>query len=63
MEPVQPEDQVPRLQAFRTAHSDIDIRPPGPGRLQWTARRGSESLAACFELKQLLDSLEKLAGS
>lgn len=53
-------DQVPRLQAFRAAHPDIDIRPPGRGRMLWTASRGGSVLATGFDLKRILDQLDRL---
>jgi len=60
-EPADHADQVPRLQAFKAAHPDITIDPPGPGRLRWIATRDGSVLAERFNLVQLLDQLDRLA--
>jgi hypothetical protein len=51
-------DQVPRLEAFKAAHPDITIEPPGPGRVLWSARQGAEILCTGFDLRRFLDQLE-----
>jgi hypothetical protein len=60
-EPAGHADQVPRLRAFKAAHPEITIDPPGPGRLRWIAMRDGAVLAAHFSLMQFLDQLDKLA--
>lgn len=62
MEPVEPADQVPRLQAFRTEHPEIVIVPPGRGHPAWTATRDGTFLTSAVFLKRFLDHLEKLTG-
>jgi hypothetical protein len=62
MEPAESVDQVPRLQAFRDAHPEIDIRPPRRGDPFWTATREGTRLTSGVTLKRFLDNLEELAG-
>lgn len=62
MEPAEPVDQVPRLQAFRAAHPDIDIRAPRIGDPFWTATREGARLTSGITLQRFLDNLEELVG-
>jgi hypothetical protein len=55
-----PGDQVPRLAAYREAHPDTDITPPGPGQMLWIARRDGAIIAADWWLGKLLDALDWL---
>ena len=49
------EDQVPRLQAFRAEHLDIEIASPAGSRTgMWSAYQGSKILVVKFGLRQLL---------
>lgn len=57
-----PGDQVPRLAAYREAHPDTDITPPGPGQTLWIARRDGVIVAAAYWLVDLLDTLDWLGG-
>lgn len=57
---VDPEDQVPRLQAFKAAHPEIIIVPPGRGDPFWTATRGGQVLATQIFLNRFLDKLDWL---
>lgn len=52
-----PPDDVPRLAAYREAHPEVDISPPGPGQTLWVARRDGVIIAADYWLGQLLDTL------
>jgi hypothetical protein len=63
MQPVDPVDQVPRLQAFRSAHPEISIVPPGRGHPTWTATRDGTLLTSAMFLKRFLDHLEELTGT
>ncbi len=58
-----PEDSVIRLQAFRAAHPDIDIKPPTRENPFWVASRGGSVLCESFRLTRLLDRLEEMSGS
>jgi hypothetical protein len=50
------EDQVPRLQAFRAEHPDIEIASPADSRTgMWSAYQGGKILVVKFGLCQLLD--------
>jgi len=54
-------DQVPRLQAFRQAHPEIEIRDPVSTRSGlWSAHRDGRVLATEIELYRLLDRLDSL---
>jgi hypothetical protein len=56
-------DQVPRLQAFRTAHADVIIGDGGFG--VWQARipePNGERIISRYTLRELLDRLDELAG-
>ena len=58
-------DQVPRLDAFRQVHPDVDVRI-GEGWWQATvpeANGGSVTILTCYTLEQLLDRLDDLLGS
>lgn len=59
---VEPEDQVPRLERFRQRHPDIDVTPGSkPDNYgQWTARRDGKTIASDYELRWLLDDLERI---
>ncbi len=57
-----PRDDVPRLAAYREAHPDTDISPPGPGQTMWIARSGGVIVAADVWLGKLLDTLDWLEG-
>jgi hypothetical protein len=63
MELAAPEDHVPRLQAFKEAHPDIEILPPTQFTPSWAARRGDELLVSCIRLKNFLDALDELASN
>ena len=53
------EDQVPRLQAFRAEHPDIEIASPAGSRTGvWPAYQGGTILVVTFGLRQLLDRLD-----
>jgi hypothetical protein len=55
------EDQVPRLQAFRAEHPDIEIASPADSRTgMWSAYQGGKILVVKFGLRQLLDRLDEL---
>ena len=55
------EDQVPRLQAFRVEHPDIEIASPADSRTgMWSAYQGGKILAVKFGLRALLDRLDEL---
>ena len=55
------EDQVPRLQAFRAEHPDIEIASPADSRTgMWSAYQGGKILAVKFGLRALLDRLDEL---
>lgn len=59
-------DQVPRLEAFKAAHPDVDIMSPLDSRSApwWKAYRDGEPLATGVDLRRLLDTLEsKLGGA
>jgi hypothetical protein len=58
------EDQVPRLQAFRAEHPDIEITSPADSHTgMWSAYQGGKILAVKFGLRQLLDHLDELLAS
>ena len=57
-----PPDDVPRLAAYREAHPEVDITPPGPGSLLWVARRDGRIICADWWLSKLLDALDWLEG-
>ena len=58
------EDQVPRLQAFRTEHPDVEINSPADSRTgMWSAYHGGQILVVKFGLRQLLDRLDELLAS
>ena len=58
------EDQVPRLQAFRDEHLDIEIASPADSRTgMWSAYQGGKILVVKFGLRQLLDRLDELLAS
>ena len=58
------EDQVPRLQAFRAEHPDIEIASPADSRTgMWPAYQGGKILVVKFGLRQLLDRLDELLAS
>ena len=58
------EDQVPRLQAFRAEHPDIEIAGPAGSRTgMWPAYQGGTILAVTFGLRRLLDRLDELLAS
>ena len=58
------EDQMPRLQAFRAEHPDIEIAGPAGSRTgMWSAYQGCTILAVTFGLCQLLDRLDELLAS
>jgi hypothetical protein len=62
--PLPSEDQVPRLQAFRAEHLDIEIASPADsGMGMWSAYRGGKILVVKFGLCQLLDRLDELLAS
>ena len=53
------EDQMPRLQAFRAEHPDIEIASPAGSRTgMWPAYQGGTILVVTFGLRQLLDRLD-----
>jgi hypothetical protein len=55
------EDQVPRLEAFRGEHPDIEIAGPAGSRTgMWSAYQGGTILVVTFGLRQLLDCLDEL---
>lgn len=55
-------DQVPRLESWKQIHPDVSIQPPdyANGGQLWVARRGSEVLCSEYELRLLLDHLDRL---
>jgi hypothetical protein len=58
------EDQVPRLQAFRAEHPDIETASPAGSRTgMWSAYQGGKILVVTFGLRQLLDRLDELLAS
>ncbi len=58
------EDQVPRLQAFRVEHPDVEINSPADSRTgMWSADHGGKILVVKFGLRQLLDRLDELLAS
>ena len=58
------EDQVPRLEAFRAEHPDIEIASPVGSRTGiWSAYQGGKILVVTFGLCQLLDRLDELLAS
>ena len=58
------EDQVPRLQAFRDEHPDIEIASPADSHTgMWSAYQGGKILLVKFGLCQLLDRLDELLAS
>ena len=58
------EDQVPRLQAFRAEHPDIEIASPADsGTGMWSAYQGGKILVVKFGLRQPLDRLDELLAS
>ena len=53
------EDQVPRLQAFRAEHPDIEIASPAGSRTgMWSAYQGGTILVVTFGLRQLPGRLD-----
>ena len=55
------EDQVPRLQAFRAEHPDIEIASPADSHVgMWPAYQGGKILAVKFGLRALLGRLDEL---
>ncbi len=62
--PAPGEDQVPRLQAFRAEHPDIEIASPADSHTgMWSAYRGGKILVVKFCLRQLLGRLDELLAS
>ena len=58
------EDQVPRLQAFRAEHPDIEIASPaGSGTGVWPAYQGGTILVVRFGLCQLPGRRDELLAS
>jgi hypothetical protein len=58
------EDQVPRLQAFRAEHPDIEIASPADSHTgMWSADQDGKILVVKFGLCQLLDRLDELLAS
>ena len=58
------EDQVPRFQAFRAEHPDIEIASPADSHTgMWSAYQGGKILVVKFGLRQLLDRLDELLAS
>jgi hypothetical protein len=58
------EDQVPRLQAFRAEHPDIEIASPAGSRTgMWPAYQGGTILVVTFGLRQLPGRLDELLAS
>jgi len=58
------EDQVPRLQAFRAQHPDVEINSPVDSRTgMWSAYHGGRILVVKFGLRPLLDCLDELLAS
>lgn len=55
-------EQVPRLQAFRGAHPDVEIEPIRGGLLwrAWIKEEGGETVAVRRRLADLLDRLDVL---
>ena len=52
-------DQVPRLEAFKAAHPDVDVRSPLDTRsAYWKAFRDGVQIAVEHDLRHLLDMLE-----
>jgi len=58
--PPGPADQVPRLEAYKARHPDVDIQPPGAQSAVWRAYREGELIAYGFTLMVFLDRLEAL---
>ena len=58
------EDQVPRLQAFRAEHPDIEIVSPAGSHVgMWPAYRGGTILVVKFGLCQLPGHRDELLAS
>ena len=58
------EDQVPRLQAFRDEHPDIEIASPAGSRTgMWPAYQGGTMLVVTFGLCQLPGHRDELLAS
>ncbi len=58
------EDQVPRLEAFRAEHPDIEITSPADSCTgMWSAYQRGKILVVKFGLRQLLDHLDELLAS
>jgi len=58
------EDQVPRLQAFRAEHPDIEIASPAGSRTgMWPAHQGGTILVVKFGLRQLPGRRDELLAS
>ena len=58
------EDQVPRLQAFRAEHPDIEVASPADSHTgMWPAYQGGKILVIKFGLRQLLGRLDELLAS
>ena len=56
-------DQVPRLNAFRAAHPDVEIKSPLDTRsAYWKAFRGGVQIGVELDLRRLLDGLETTLG-
>ena len=52
-------DQIPRMEAFRAAPPDVEIKTPLDTRSPfWKAYRDGEQLAVEHDLRLLLDALE-----
>jgi hypothetical protein len=52
-------DQVPRLEAFKAAHPDVEIKTPLDTRsVWWRAYRDGVQLASEHDLRRLLDALD-----
>jgi hypothetical protein len=55
-----PPDQVPRLNAFRAAHPDIEITSPLESLSNfWTAYKDGVVVCVRYDLRRLLDKLEE----
>ena len=58
------EDQVPRLQAFRAEHPDIEIASPADSHVgMWPAYQGGKILVVKFGLRELPGRLDELLAS
>ena len=62
--PPSSQDQVPRLQAFRAEHLDIEIASPADSRTGiWAAYQGGKIVVVEFGLCQLPGRLDELLAS